>query len=82
MQPHNLKRQLNKDIRKIKRSKKVLVFTNKISNIHKLETDECKKLTTEVVTSTYKKVSDKINNKIIQKAKDFGEQNLIKQNSY
>ena len=52
----NLQRQLNKDIRVIKRSNKVLVFPNKSSNIYKLDTDKYKKLTTEAVTSTYKKV--------------------------
>ena len=57
-------RQLNEDIREIKRSNKVLVFADKKSNIYKLDTDEYKKLTTEAVTSTYKKVPDKINDKI------------------
>ena len=52
----NLQRQLNKDIKVIKRSNKVLVFPDKSSNIYKLDTDKCKKLTTEAVTSTYKKV--------------------------
>ena len=60
----NFQRQLNEDIRVMKRSNKVLVFTDKTSNIYKLDTDEYKKLTTEAVTSTYKKVPDKINNKI------------------
>ena len=52
----NLQRQLNKDIRVIKRSNKVLVFPDKSSNIYKLDTDKYEKLTTEAVTSTYKKV--------------------------
>ena len=60
----NFQRQLNEDIRVIKRSNKVLVFADKTSNIYKLDTDEYKKLTTEAVTSTYKKVPDKINDKI------------------
>ena len=51
-------------MREIKRSNKVLVFADKMSNIYKLDTDEYKKLTTEAVTSTYKKVHDKINDKI------------------
>ena len=41
-----------------------MVFADKTSNIYKLNTDEYKNLTTEAVTSTYKKVSDKINNKV------------------
>ena len=52
----NLQRQLNKDIRVIKRSNKVLVLPDKSSNIYKLDTDKYKKLTTEAVTSTCKKV--------------------------
>ena len=43
---------------------KVLVFADKTSNIYKLDMDEFKKLTTEAITSTYKKVPDKINNNI------------------
>ena len=60
----NFQRQLNEDIRVIKRSNKILVLADKTSNIYKLDTDEYKKLTTEAVTSTYKKVPDKINDKI------------------
>ena len=60
----NFQRQLNEDITEIKRSNKVLVFADKTSNIYKLDTDEYKKLTTEAVTSTYKKIPDKINDKI------------------
>ena len=37
---------------------------NETSNIYKSYTDEYKKLTTGAVTSTYKKVPDKINDKI------------------
>ena len=60
----NFQRQLNEYIREIKRSNKVLVFADQTSNIYKLHADEHKKLTTEAVTSTYKKVPDKINDKI------------------
>ena len=38
----NSKRQLNEDIRVIKRSNKVLVFADKTSNIYKLDTDNIK----------------------------------------
>ena len=48
----NFQRKLNEDIREIKRSNKVLVFADKMSNIYKLDTDEYKKLTAEVITST------------------------------
>ena len=60
----NFQRQLNEDIRVINWSNKVLVFADKTSNIYKLDTDEYKKWTTEAVTSTYKKLPDKINDKI------------------
>ena len=40
------------------------VFADKTSNIYKLDADEYKKLTTAAVTSTYKKVPDKISDKI------------------
>ena len=53
---NNFQRQLNEDIRIIKRSNKVSVFANKTSNIYKLDTDEYKKLTSEAVISTFKKV--------------------------
>ena len=60
----NFQRQLNEDISVIKRSNKVLIFADKTSNIYKLDTDEYKKLISEAVTSTYKKVPNKINDKI------------------
>ena len=69
----NFQEQLNEDIRVIKRSNKVLVVADKTSNIYKLYMnvkmnikckDEYKKLTTEAVTLTYKKLPDKINDKI------------------
>ena len=60
----NFQRQLNEDIRVIKRSNEVLVFADETSYIYKLDTDEYQKLTTEAVTSTCKKVPDKINDKI------------------
>ena len=43
---------------------KVLVFADKTSNIQKLDKDEYKTLTTGSITSTHKKVPNKINTKI------------------
>ena len=60
----NFQRQLNEDIRVIKRSNKVLVFADKTFRTYKLDTDEYKKLTTEAVISSYKMVPGKINDKI------------------
>ena len=45
----NFQRQLNQDVRVIKRSNKVLVFADKTSNICKLDTDEYQKLTSHHV---------------------------------
>ena len=53
----NFQRQLKEDVRVIKQSNKVLIFTDKTSNIYELDLDEQKKLTIEVVTSTNKKAS-------------------------
>ena len=59
----------HEDIRVIKRSNRILVFANKTPNIYKLDTGGYKKLATEVVTSTYKKVPEKTINKIITEGK-------------
>ena len=45
------------------------MFANKTNNIYKLDTDEYKKLATEAVTSTYKKVPEKMNDKIKKESK-------------
>ena len=60
----NLQRQLNEDIKVIRQSNKVLVFAIKTCNICKVDTDEYEKLTTQAVTSTYKIVPHKINDKV------------------
>ena len=48
----------------IKNSKNIFVFADKTSNIYQIEKDEYNKLTTDAITSAYKKVSDKISNKV------------------
>ena len=53
----NFQKQLKENVRVIKQSNKVLIFTDKKSNIYELDLGEQKKLTTEVVTSTNKKAS-------------------------
>ena len=42
----------------------ILCFADKTSNIYQIEKGEYNKLTTDAITSTYKKVSDKISNKV------------------
>ena len=42
----------------------LLVFANKTSKIYQIETDKYNKLTTDATTSTYKKIPDKISNKV------------------
>ena len=60
----NFQNQLKEDIKAIKKSKKIFVFADKTSNIYQIEKDEYSKLTTDASTSAYKKVSDKISNKV------------------
>ena len=60
----NFQNQLKEDIKAIKKSKKIFIFADKTSNIYQIEKDEYNKLTTDAITSAYKKVSDKISNKV------------------
>ena len=60
----NFQNQLKEDIKAIKKSKKIFVFVDKTSNIYQIEKDEYNKLTTDAITTAYKKVSDKIRNKV------------------
>ena len=60
----NFKNQLKEDFKAIKNSKKIFVFADKTSNIYQIEKDEYNKLTTDAIASAYKKVSDKISNKV------------------
>ena len=79
----NFQRQLNEGITVIKQSNKVLVFADKTSNVYKLDSDEYKKLTTEAVTSAYKKFPDKINDKIdIEGKRILKKKKGIRQNVY
>ena len=41
-----------------------MAFADKTSNIFQIETDKYNKLTTDATTSTYKKITDKISNKV------------------
>ena len=78
-------RQLNKNIRVIKRSNKVLVLVlaNKTLNMYKLDTDECKNVTTEAVTSAYKKVPDRTKQQNqIKTQKNYGKQNRINDKNF
>ena len=81
----NFQRQLNKNIRVIKRSNKVLVLVlaNKTPNMYKLDTDECKNVTTEAVTSAYKKVPDRTKQQNqIKTQKNYGKQNRINDKNF
>ena len=44
--------------------KKLFVFADKTSDIYQTERDEYNKLTTDTITSTYKKIPDKMSNKV------------------
>ena len=55
-------------------------MANKRYNIHKLDIDEYKKLTTEAIASTYKKIPNKINDKInIERKRIIGNKTKQKQ---
>ena len=58
----------NKSVRRrnqnYKEIQKILLFVDKTSNIYQIEKDSYKKLTTDAMTSTYKKIIDEISNKV------------------
>ena len=54
----NFQNQLKEDTKAIKKSKKIFVFVGKTSNIYQIEKDEYNILTTDAITSTYKKVPE------------------------
>ena len=60
----NFQNQLKEDIKAIKKSKKIFVFADKTSNIYRIEKDEYNKVTNDAITSIYKRVHYKINNKV------------------
>ena len=60
----NFRNQLKEVIKAVKKSKKIFVFADKTSNMYQIEKDEYNKLSTDTITSAYKKVSDKISNKV------------------
>ena len=65
----NFQYQLKEDIKATKKSEKIFAFADKIANIYQIEKDGYNKLTTNAITSTYKKVLDKINNKVNEDGK-------------
>ena len=48
----------------LKKSKKLLVFADKTSNIYQIQTDKYNRVTTDEITSTNKNIPDKIGNKV------------------
>ena len=48
----------------MKKSKKLFFFADKTSSIYKIKTNKYNKLTTDAITSTNKKIPDKISNKV------------------
>ena len=48
----------------LKKSKKLFVFADKTSKIYQIETYKYKKLTTDAIMPTNKKILDKIRNKV------------------
>ena len=72
-----MQRQLHKNIKVFSQSNKVLVFADKTFNIYKLNNGEYKKLSTAAVTSTYKKLFDKIIDKTNTECKRIVENNVL-----
>ena len=73
----NFQNQLKQDIKAIKKSKKDFDFADKTSNVYQIEKDEYKKLTTDTITSAYKKVSNKISNKVNANGKKIIENKAV-----
>ena len=61
----------------MKKSKKLFVFADKTSNIYKIKTNKYNKLTTDAITSTNKKIPDKISNKVNADGKEIIENKEI-----
>ena len=61
---NNFQENLNKDIRTIKQSSKTMTFADKTSNMYRLTKDQYDHILNNAVTSTYKKASNKIKEKI------------------
>ena len=63
--------ELKNDIKKIKDTKTTLTFADKTSNIYKLKKDNYENIVTNAITTSYKKVSNKIQDQINQKGKEI-----------
>ena len=61
--------QLHKDISSIKKSKNVFIFADKTRNIYETDKNTYKKLLTDNISKTYKKMEYNIYNKITKEAK-------------
>ena len=55
---------LENDIKAVKKSKKLLTFGDKTSNMYRLSKEEHKQLLTNAVTSTYKEANNSVRKKI------------------
>ena len=63
--------ELRKDIKTIKNTKTTLTFADKTSNIYKLKKETYEDIVTNAITTSYKKVNNKIHDQINQKGKDI-----------
>ena len=69
----NFQTRLKEDARKIRNSDKTLIPADKTSNMYRLTKDEYNNLKTSAITSTYKKASEKIKERIEQSGKKFAD---------
>ena len=60
----HFQRRLKEDISTIHSTDTTLTFADKTSNLYKLKKDQYKKMLNDSITTTYKKASDNIHNKI------------------
>ena len=60
----HFQRRLKEDINTIHSTDTTLTFADKTYNLHKIEKEQYKKMLNDSITTTYKKASDNIHNKI------------------
>ena len=60
---NNFHDQVNKEIKSIKKSNNVFIFTDKTRNLYEISNENYNKLLTKNITKTYRKTTNKIYNK-------------------
>ena len=63
---NNFHDQVNKDIKSIKKSNNVFIFTDKTRNLYEISNENYNRLLTKNITKTYRKTTNKIYNKEVK----------------